>query len=87
MKGSIRQRSAGTWQFTVDLGGDARGRRRRKYVNMHGTKAQADAACASTQTTHKHAVSSADRAVVVGKCLTYVTAAKKEIEVLVDIAG
>ena len=41
----------------------------------------------STQATHKHAVTDADRAVVVGKCLTSVTAAKKEIEVLVDIAG
>ena len=87
MKGSIRQRSAGTWQFTVDLGGDARGRRRRKYVNMHGTKAQADAACASTQTAHKHTVPDADRAVVVGKCLKATTAANEEIEVLVDIAG
>ncbi len=40
-----------------------------------------------TQTTHKHAVSSADRAVVVGKCLKAVTATNEEIEVLVDIAG
>ena len=43
----------------------------------------------STQTAHKHAVSDADRAVVVGKCLTPVAEDRPHqvIEVLVDIAG
>ena len=41
MNGSIRQRSPGSWQLTVDLGRDLRGRRRRKYVTVRGTKAQA----------------------------------------------
>ena len=40
--------------------------------------------------THKHPIDSADRAVVVGKCLTSTPATNPEnkvIEVLVDIAG
>ena len=41
MNGSIRQRTPGSWELTVDLGRDARGRRRRKYVTVRGTKAQA----------------------------------------------
>ena len=41
----------------------------------------------STQSAHKHAVSSEERAVVVGKCLTPTTGANQTIEVLVDIAG
>ncbi len=41
MKGSIRQRSAGTWELTVDLGRDPIGRRRRKYHTVRGTDAQA----------------------------------------------
>ena len=32
VNGSIRQRSPGSWQLTVDLGRDVRGRRRRKPV-------------------------------------------------------
>ena len=46
-----------------------------------------EAPSTGTQTTHKHAVPDADRAVVVGKCLKATTAANEEIEVLVDIAG
>ena len=41
MKGSIRQRSPGTWELTIDAGRDPLGRRRRKYVTVRGTKAQA----------------------------------------------
>ena len=33
MKGSIRQRSAGSWELTVDLDRDALDRCRRKYVS------------------------------------------------------
>ena len=41
MKGSLRQRSAGTWELTVDLGRDAFGRRQRRFFTVRGTKAQA----------------------------------------------
>ena len=42
MKGSIRQRSAGTWELTVDQGRDGLGRRQRRFVTVRGTKAQAE---------------------------------------------
>ena len=32
MKGSIRQGSPGSWEFTVDQGGHAIGKRRRKHL-------------------------------------------------------
>ena len=41
MNGSIRSRGKGTWELTVDLGRDANGERRRKFVNVKGTKAHA----------------------------------------------
>ena len=41
MKGSIRQRSKGSWELCVDLGFDADGKRRRKYDTVRGTKAEA----------------------------------------------
>ena len=41
MKGSLRQRSPGSWELTIDLGRDAEGRRQRKYVTVRGTKAHA----------------------------------------------
>ncbi len=41
MKGSIRQRSAGSWELTVDLGRDPLGRRKRKHVTVRGPKAEA----------------------------------------------
>ena len=41
MKGSIRQRSPGTWELTIDAGRDPLGKRRRKYVTARGTKAKA----------------------------------------------
>lgn len=39
------------------------------------------------QPAHKHSISSAERAVVVGKCLKGATGANQVIEILVDIAG
>ena len=39
MKGSLRQRSPGSWELTVDLGRDPLGRRRRKHLTVRGTKA------------------------------------------------
>ena len=36
MNGSIRQRSPGTWELTVDVGRDLAGKRRRKYVTVRG---------------------------------------------------
>ena len=41
MKGSLRQRSPGSWELTIDTGRDALGRRQRKFVTVRGTKAQA----------------------------------------------
>ncbi len=41
MQGSIRQRSPGSWEITVDLGRDATGRRRRRFRTVRGTKAHA----------------------------------------------
>ena len=40
MKGSIRQRSPGSWELTIDAGRDPLGKRQRKYVTVPGTKAQ-----------------------------------------------
>lgn len=41
MNGSIRSRGKGTWELTIDMGRDAAGKRRRKFVNVKGTKAKA----------------------------------------------
>ena len=41
MNGSIRKRGKGSWELTIDLGHDADGKRRRKFVNVKGSKAQA----------------------------------------------
>ena len=41
MKGSLRQRSPGSWEITVDLGRDPLGRRRRRFATVRGTKAHA----------------------------------------------
>lgn len=41
MEGSICRRSSNSWELTIDLGRDAGGKRRRKFVNVKGTKAQA----------------------------------------------
>ncbi len=38
MNGSIRQRSSGTWELTLDVGRDLSGKRRRKYVTVRGSK-------------------------------------------------
>ena len=41
MKGSIRQRSPGSWESTIDADRDPLGKRQRKYVTVPGTKSQA----------------------------------------------
>ena len=41
INGSIRRRSKNSWELTVDLGRDSLGRRKRRYVNVKGTKSQA----------------------------------------------
>jgi hypothetical protein len=41
MKGSLRQRRPGSWELTIDLGRDALGQRRRKYLTVRGIKGQA----------------------------------------------
>lgn len=41
MNGSIRRRSKGSWQITIDLGFDAAGKRRRKYASVKGNKGAA----------------------------------------------
>ena len=42
MTGSIRKRSPGSWELTIDLGRDANGKRIRRYSSVKGTKKQAD---------------------------------------------
>ena len=41
MNGSIRKRGKGTWELNINLGRDASGKRRRKFVAVKGTKTQA----------------------------------------------
>lgn len=41
MNGSIRKRGKNTWELTVDLGRDGKGKRIRRYQNVKGTKTQA----------------------------------------------
>ena len=41
MNGSIRKRGKDTYELTIDLGRDASGQRRRKFVNVKGSKAAA----------------------------------------------
>ena len=41
MNGSIRKRGEKTWELTIDLGRDAAGKRKRKFVNVKGTKGKA----------------------------------------------
>ena len=41
MKGSIRQRSPGSWEITLSLGYDAAGRRNRMSITFRGTKTEA----------------------------------------------
>ena len=36
MKGSIRQRTPGSYKLTIDMGRDELGRRRRKFVTIRG---------------------------------------------------
>jgi integrase len=43
MPGSIRRRGKSTWELTIDLGRDAvTGKRRRRFVNVKGTKREAE---------------------------------------------
>lgn len=39
---SIRRRSKGSWELTIDLGQDADGKRKRKFVSVKGTKKLAE---------------------------------------------
>ncbi len=41
MKGSLRQRSLGSWELTIDTGRDALGKRQRRSVTVRGAKALA----------------------------------------------
>ena len=42
MTGSIRNRSPGSWEITIDLGRDENGKRIRRFATIKGTKKQAD---------------------------------------------
>jgi len=42
MKGSIRRRGRDSFQLTIDVGRDSRGRRQRKYISARGSRADAD---------------------------------------------
>ena len=41
MKGSLRQRTRGSWELASELGKDALGNRRREYVTVQGNKTEA----------------------------------------------
>jgi integrase len=41
MNGSIRKRGEKSWELTIDLGRDEKGKRLRKFANVKGTKAEA----------------------------------------------
>jgi hypothetical protein len=41
MNGSIRKRSKDSWELNIDMGRDTSGKRRRKFLNVKGTKAEA----------------------------------------------
>ena len=41
MNGSIRKRGEKSWELAIDLGREADGKRKRKFVNIKGTKAEA----------------------------------------------
>ena len=42
MRGSVRRRSRGSWELTVDVGRDAEGKRVRQFRTVRGTKAEAE---------------------------------------------
>ena len=42
MTGNITRRGKNSWELTIDTGRDAQGKRQRKFVNVKGTKADAD---------------------------------------------
>ena len=43
MRGTLKQRSRGSWTLTFDTGLDTTGKRRRQTVTIRGTKRQAEA--------------------------------------------
>ena len=43
MRGSIKQRSKGSWTLTFDTGHNVSGKRQRQTVTIRGTKRQAEA--------------------------------------------
>ena len=43
MRGSIRQRTPGSWEFTVELNYNSAGARRRKFEPVRGIKASPNA--------------------------------------------
>ena len=43
MKGHLRKRAPGSWTIVLDLGRDANGKRRQKWVTVRGTKREAEA--------------------------------------------
>lgn len=59
MNGSIRKRSKGSWELTIDMGKDASGKRRRKFLAVKGTKTQA-------QQKLRELLTSLDRGIPVG---------------------
>ena len=43
MRGTLKQRSKGSWSLTFDAGRDQTGKRRRQTITVRGTKRQAEA--------------------------------------------
>ncbi len=46
MKGHVRKRGKRSWAVIVDLGRDANGKRRQKWITVQGTRRDADRECA-----------------------------------------
>ena len=60
MKGSIRQRTPGSYELTIDMGRDELGRRRRKFVTirgMHGGQSQSGSCSPSSHSRASRAAS------------------------------
>ena len=70
MAGSVRRRGKGTWEVTIDLGRDSVGsRRRRRFINVKGTKRDAERALAEAFHQRDTGISFAPGLMTVGEYL------------------
>ena len=70
MNGSIRRRSKNSWELTIDQGRDADGKRLRKFVNVKGTKTQAQQKLRKLLTSVDNGMSLDTSKVTLGEFLT-----------------